>query len=125
MIAMSENDSMAAYYAESEMLEEPDMDMPYGRTNDEVWVTKDERAIPIKDLDNDHLVNIVLMLARKAPYAVAAVAQTLKDLVILFDGHPKFSLLVKEVRKRGLSKVLAIKLQPVLETLKDARKRST
>lgn len=72
------------------------------------WTTKDGINIPIKDLDDDHLINIIKLLYSQVPQMkrklkeITTLGYTQEDEII---EHfvPKFPVLLDEMAKRGLA----------------------
>lgn len=135
---------MASYYAEQGLYDAIPPPKRKRRPPKNVWRTKDGRRIPIAQLENGHLVNIIKMLARKADqfatnFELAMTVVALRELHgemaresvlsgiehecdrpalhVMFDNHPTFKLLIKEVQRRKLSKSLKAEVQPILEQL--------
>jgi hypothetical protein len=108
-----------------------------------VWVTKDKREIAIARLEDDHLVNVILMLVHfgdrfrahvsldalmhascfqgeMAQMAVEHEACSILEqdpLLVLLHHHDAFPMLLAEARMRRLTPELKAKLAPVIDAL--------
>lgn len=92
-----------------------------------MWMTRDERVIPIAGMDDSHLMNTILMLERKGLNQLPDMEPILSVLAYACDGdtpdgaqmaaeqefhammadpptkvNPKYEELLKEARHRGL-----------------------
>jgi hypothetical protein len=81
------------------------------RAQNRVWRTKEGGDIPYDSLDNGHLVNVLLLLRRKAQETAQCAAS--RQSLLLGPGgwrlrkHPQWDGLVEEARRRG-PRMLAI-----------------
>ena len=79
-----------------------------------LWVTREGDAIPLPDIEDSHLVNILMMLRRQAQARAQRLAD--EDAVTLgpggwrIDKHRQWEDLVAEARSRGPKVAAAVNL---------------